>query len=100
MSHTGSLIPLHQHEERPKEFRRVINQLIKASVSGSVTLRDGQTTTTVENENISAERHPTLTAGPGTWTSTALRISAIAQGSFTITHSNEAATDRTVYWHL
>jgi len=100
VSHTHIVIPLSQHEERPKEFRRAINQLINASISGSATLRANQTTTTVTHENISTERHPTLTAAAGTWADLSLRVSSITQGSFVITHSNEAATDRIVHWHL
>lgn len=100
MTHSHTVLPLGSQEERPKEFRRAINQLINGNISGSVTLTANATTTTVTHENISTERHPVLTAAAGTWSSLSLRVSSITQGSFVITHSNEAATDRVVHWHL
>ena len=67
---------------------------------GRVTLNASATTTTVTDADIPALAMPQLTAGTGTWTSTALRVSSVAKGSFVITHSNEAATDRVVFWQI
>lgn len=86
----------------PNETRlHVIVQAIRSMMRprGAVTLRANQTTTTVTNEMIGATSVPTLTAGPGTWSDLSLRVSAVAAGSFTITHSSEAAA-RTVHWQL
>jgi hypothetical protein len=96
------MIPLAQHETRLKEFVRAVNQLITglSNAKGTVTLNAGATTTTVTNENVTTLSYPVLTAGSGTWASTVMRITTISAGSFVITHSNEAATDRVVYWHI
>lgn len=67
-------------------------------IRGEKTLRDGQTTTVVSAPGMLATSTVQLTAGTGTWTSTALRVSSRAKDTFTITHSNEAATDRVVFW--
>lgn len=68
--------------------------------AGQVTLRDGETTTTVSNPAITSGSKVNLTAGPGTWTDIGLRVSAVVPGQFTITHANEASTDRTVFWQI
>ena len=70
---------------------------------GTVTLTPNAGTTTVTDETISADARPQLTpttanaateVGNGT-----MYISAVAAGSFTITHANAATTGRTFYWH-
>lgn len=96
------MIPLGHNETRLREVIRAVNQLIRglSNAKGSVTLRAGETTTIVTHENIAPDSAPVLTAGPGTWSSLALRVSAVAAGSFTITHASEAASDRVVHWHL
>lgn len=95
------MIPLLPRETSLPRIVHAINQLVtgRSNAAGQVTLNAGATTTVVTSEVISALSYPQLTAGPGTWTSTALRVSSLADGTFTITHSNEAATDRVVYWH-
>ena len=77
-----------------------INQMAEGQgiCRGSVTLRDGQTTTTVTDDRIPAGAGILLTPQSGTWTTLTLRASSVAKGTFTITHSNEAATDRVVAW--
>lgn len=71
-------------------------------VAGSVTLRTGNATTVVSNDVIPAGCFPQLTAasvnaatevGNGT-----IYISAVAKGSFTITHANSATAARTFHW--
>lgn len=70
---------------------------------GSVTLTVNAATTTVTDASISADAKPQLTpttanaaaeVGNGT-----MYVSAVAAGSFTITHANAATTGRTFYWH-
>jgi len=96
------VIPLHQAETKLPEFVRAVNQLIEgmSNASGEVTLTANATTTTVTSEVVTTTSKPQLTAAGGTWTSYILRVSAVAAGSFTITHANEAATDRVVFWRL
>lgn len=85
----------------PEQTAVAVNQLMqgKSNAAGEVTLRASQTTTTVTSEVIDTMSRPQLTAGPGTWADLSLRVSAVADGSFTITHSSEAAA-RTVFWRL
>jgi hypothetical protein len=64
---------------------------------GTVTLRANQTTTTVSDENCGAGSYPQLeamTANAAAARATTY-ISAVAAKSFTITHANNAQTDRT-----
>lgn len=70
----------------------------QSGICGSVTLTANATTTTVTNSLIPAAAVPQLTPASGTWASTVMRVTTVAKGSFIITHSNEAATDRVVYW--
>lgn len=86
--------------DRHNETVRALHQVADGHghIRGEVTLRDGQTTTDVTATGMLATSIVLLTAGTGTWTSTALRVSARAKDGFTITHSNEAATDRKVFW--
>jgi hypothetical protein len=82
----------------------VINQLAhgRSVVAGSVTLTVNVATTTVSNDVIPAGCFPQLTPasanaatemGNGT-----CYVSAVAKGSFTITHANAATTARTFHW--
>ena len=86
--------------DRLNETVRALHQVADGHghLRGSVTLTAGATTTAVTATGLPAAGIVLLTAGPGTWTSTALRVSAVAKDTFTITHSNEAATDRVVFY--
>lgn len=79
----------------------VIRQMIagRSNAVGTVTLRATNTTTVVPAPNCAAGSHPFLEArtanaaaerGNGT-----MYVSAVANESFTITHANNAQTDRT-----
>ena len=96
------MIPLAHNEDRSRELVRAINQLIKglSNAKCTVTLNASATTTNVTNENITASSYPVLQAGTGTWTDLSLRVTSIIDGTFTITHASEAATNRAVYYHL
>lgn len=70
----------------------------RSNAVGSVTLATGSSTTTVTTSNCAAGSTPILTPastaaatelGNGT-----LYVSAVANGSFTITHANSATTGR------
>lgn len=98
---TGIASFLKRLTDRHNETVRALYQVADGHghLRGSVTLRNGQTTTSV-TATLPENALVLLTAGPGTWTSTVLRVSAVTKTGFTITHSNEAATDRTVFWQV
>lgn len=71
----------------------------RSNAVGSVTLATGSATTTVTNANCAIGSTPILTpasasaateVGNGT-----MYVSAVANGSFTITHANTTTTERT-----
>lgn len=76
----------------------------RSNAVGSVTLATGSTTTTVSTPNCAAGSTPILTPttanaaielGNGT-----MYVSAVANGSFTITHANSATAGRTFLFAL
>lgn len=75
-----------------------INGLIdgKLNVLGSVTLRASQTTTTVSDNKFESNMVPYLmaTTANGAAALTNVYLSARDKGSFTLTHANNAQTDR------
>ena len=86
--------------ETGRKLADSINQIVKGRLDayGSVTLRANQTTTTVSARSVAERSTIILTPrsanaaaelGNGT-----LWVSAKANGSFTITHANNAQTDR------
>lgn len=95
---------LDPREQRLPIIVSTINQLAqgRSVVAGSVTLTINVATTTVSNDVIPAGCFPLLTPrsaaaatemGNGT-----CYISAVAKGSFTITHANAATAGRTFHW--
>jgi len=90
------------NEQRLKD---AVNQLIlgNASNTGEVTLEANAATTTVTNSRIGGGTKVILqarTANAAAALATTY-ISAITKGSFTITHANNAQTDRTFdYIHV
>lgn len=96
---------LDAREKRLPIIVSVINQLAdgRSVVAGSVTLTVNVASTTVSNDVIPAGCFPLLTPasanaatemGNGT-----CYVSAVAKGSFTITHANAATTGRTFHWY-
>ncbi len=84
-----------------KKIVLAIQQLAagRSNATGTVTLTAGSATTVVADNNCAAGSTPLLTpltasaaaeVGNGT-----LYVSAVANGSFTITHANAATTGRT-----
>jgi hypothetical protein len=76
----------------------------RSNAVGGVTLATGSSTTTVTTANCAAGSTPILTpvsasaaaeVGNGT-----MYVSAVANGSFTITHANSATTGRTFLYAL
>lgn len=69
---------------------------------GTVTLRTGQTTTVVSDENCGAGTEPQLqakTANAAAAVATTY-ISSVGKKTFTITHANNAQADRTFSYAL
>jgi hypothetical protein len=87
-------IPPSGASERDRDF--AINQLVRGygNNTGSVTLRASQTTTTVTRSTINSASVPLLVPTTETARTAEWRISAVAAGSFTITHDSTADTDR------
>lgn len=89
-----------------KKIVLAIQQLAagRSNAVGSVTLTTGAATTTVTDSNCSSSSVPLLTpttanaaaeVGNGT-----MYVSAVTNGSFTITHANSATTGRTFKYAL
>ena len=81
------------------KINRAIQQIEQGRLNGSglCTLAAGATTTTVKAANCGAGSRVQLTAMSANAAAalTTTYISAVANGSFTITHANNAQTDRT-----
>lgn len=84
-----------------REVATALNQVIQGrnNANGSVTLTASAATTAVSDDSISGDATVLLT--PRTANAAAeqaagtLYLSAIANGSFTLTHANNAQSDRT-----
>lgn len=76
----------------------------RSNAVGSVTLARGSSTTTVSTPNCAAGSTPILT--PATANAAAelgngtMYVSAVANGSFTITHANSATTGRAFFYAI
>lgn len=90
-----------------KDIRRIVQGIRdlfsgRSNAVGTVTLTANQATTTVTAINCGADSKVFLMATTANAAAeaggTALRISAVAGGSFTITHANNAQNDRTFFW--
>ena len=80
-----------------------INSLIRggSNAAGTVTLTPNATTTVVTNPNINAGASPHLaakTANAAAALATTYTTVSSVGGSMTITHANNAQTDRTFYY--
>lgn len=97
-------INLAQGERSLDRIVQAIRQIMQGrdNASGTVTLIANAASTTVSAPNCAAESkvflesttaHAAAERAAGT-----LHISAVANGSFTITHVNNAQIDRTFFW--
>lgn len=91
------------------DLRRIvlaIQQLAagRSNAVGSVTLATGSSTTTVPTPNCAAGSTPILTPATANAASElgngTMYVSAVANGSFTITHTNSATTGRTFLYAI
>jgi hypothetical protein len=87
------------NETDQAKINRAIQQLEQGrlNVGGSCTLAAGETSTTVKAPNCGAGSRVQLTPMSASAAAAAATtyISAVANGSFTIAHANNAQTDRT-----
>lgn len=74
----------------------------RSNAAGSVTLTANAASTAVSNDNFAAASTVYFTATTSNAAAgvTAMYISARAKGSFTITHANNAQTDRTYLYAI
>lgn len=74
----------------------------RSNAVGTVTLRANQSTTTVTALNVGSGSRvflmPTTANAAAEFGNGTIRISAVGQGSFTITHANDANADKTFFW--
>ncbi len=83
-------------QERDRDF--AINELIrgKGNFFGEVTLRANQTTTTITGRNITADGVPLLfPTTSNAAAALATTYGSVVAGTVTLTHANNAQTDRT-----
>ncbi len=89
-----------------KKIVLAIQQLAagRSNAVGSLTLATGSSTTTVSTPNCAAGSTPILT--PATSNAAAelgsgtMYVSAVANGSFTVTHANSATAGRTFFYAI
>ncbi len=95
--------PPHLNETRQWRIVQAIRELFegRSNAVGSVTLTANDTTTVVSNVVSNADSKiflmPTTANAQADWIA-GMRVSAKAQGSFTITHPNNANADKTFDW--
>lgn len=74
----------------------------RSNAVGEVTLTANDTTTTVSALNVGVGSKvflfPTTANAAADFGSGSLYVSAVASGGFTITHPNDADTDKTFFW--
>lgn len=91
-------------EKNPTRVLQAIRDLFagRSNAVGTVTLTANSATTTVTAINCGASSRVFLEATTANAAAerggTALRISSVGAGTFTITHANNSQTDRTFYW--
>lgn len=89
-------------ETNPLRLVRAIRELFegRSNAVGSVTLTENTTTTTVTAPNIgpSSEIFLSPRTSNAAVATANVRITSVGSGTFTITHSNTATTDRTFGW--
>lgn len=91
-------------ETSPVRIVQAIRDLFagRSNAVGTVTLTENSATTVVTALNVGAGSRVFLMATTANAAAehggTVLRISSVGQGTFTITHVNNAQTDRTFFW--
>ena len=97
----SGVIP-HLAERDPVRQNQAIRDLFagRSNAVGTVTLRASQTTTTVTAINCGAGSRVFLfpTTANAAAIVAATYVSSVGQGTFTITHTSNANTDKTFHW--
>lgn len=92
------------NEKDPFRIVRGIRDLFEGrrNTTGSFTLTANTTTTTVTHANFGAASVPHFTATTANAAAAfaTTYVSALANGSFVVTHANSAQTDRTYYYSI
>lgn len=92
-----------------KDLKKIIISLQqlaagRSNAVGTVTLTASVTTTAVTTANCAVGSTPILTAttdnAAAEFKNGTIKVSAVANGSFTITHANSAQTDRTFLYAI
>lgn len=101
---SGGTVSLSPSETDPRKIAAAVRQLAegRSNATGEVTLTESEDSTTVTAVTCAAGSAPLLTPmtahaasefGNGT-----IYVSAVVNGSFTISHANNSQTDRTFRW--
>jgi hypothetical protein len=95
---------LHIAEKDQTRQNQAIRDLFagRSNAVGTVTLADGAASTVVTAINCGLGSRvfltPTTANASAEFGNGTIYVSTVANGSFTITHANNAQTDRTFYW--
>lgn len=91
-------------ETDPRQIVLAVQQLAagRSNAVGKVTLTVSATTTTVTDKNCAVGSTPILTANTANAAAAVATtyVSAVANGSFVLTHASAASTDRTFFYAL
>lgn len=94
----------HIYEKNPVRINQALRDLFqgRSNAVGAVTLTANDTTTTVTAANCGEDSKiflmPTTANAAADFGSGSLYVSAVANGTFTITHPNDADEDKTFFW--
>lgn len=95
---------VHLQETNQVRINQAIRDLFagRSNAVGEVTLTESTTTTAVTAINVGADTKiflmPTTANAAAEIGNGTAYVSAVGQGTFTITHANNAQTDRTFFW--
>lgn len=102
MSTGGGIIPLSAGEIEPHRIVAVVRQLIegRSNAVGIATLTANAGSTVVTAPNCGPQSAVFLfpTTANAAAIVAATYVSAVASGSFTVTHTNSATTGKTFFW--
>lgn len=99
-----STLPLSIAETRPDRIAQAIRNLQqgRSNATGSVTLRTSNTTTVVTAPNCAPTSavllFPTTAHAGAELAAGGCYVSAVASGSFTVTHASNSQADRTFFY--
>lgn len=92
------------NEPRLSRVTQAVRELFegRSNAVGTITLRAGQTTTTVTATNCGLDSRvflmPTTAHASAEFGNGTIYVSSVGQGTFTITHASDANADKTYFW--